>query len=84
MPRTPPVDLPRGAGVNRSPISQAGGRGFDPVSRSFVSITSEVEAVKSVARVYGPHEIDLTEAQRWELTADLDYYERIMRRQTQS
>jgi hypothetical protein len=46
---------------------------------------SGAEAVRHVAKIYRPFDdIVLTEAQRRELTADLDYYEKIIRRRLYS
>jgi len=44
---------------------------------------ADADAVHGVAVVQKPYEVMLTIAQRRELTADLDYYERIIRRQTE-
>src|SRR5262249_30384490 len=41
---------------------------------------SDAEAVRSVAVVYKPFEHDLTDAQKHELLADLEYYERLVNR----
>jgi hypothetical protein len=41
---------------------------------------SDAEAVRELATLYEPFSIDLTPAQRRELTKDLDYYERLLKR----
>jgi hypothetical protein len=44
----------------------------------------EAEAVRDVATVHLPYEIQLTESQRQELTGSLDYYERVVNRKVKS
>src|SRR5262245_41692075 len=41
---------------------------------------SEAQTVRNVANVYKPFDIQLTDGQRRELTADLEYYESTLRR----
>jgi len=45
---------------------------------------SEAQTVRDVAEVHKPFDIELTDRQRRELTADLEYYESILWRRTQT